>query len=81
MEQYFKFYLQNCVVETVELIMKKYNYNEMDALNVFLNSETYKYLEDRQMKMWQFGNLAIFDLWESEKVTGSLQNSVYLRSE
>jgi hypothetical protein len=31
------------------------------------------------MEMWQFGPEGIFNIWESEKVTGSPKNSAYLR--
>ena len=79
MDKYFNFYLQNCVIETVNSIGKKYNYNEMQALNEFLNSKTYKLLENKDAKMWEFGNPVIFEIWEIENETGDPQNSSYLR--
>ena len=81
MDKYFKFYLQNCVAETVNSMIIKYNYNEMNALREFLNSKTYKMLENKEMKMWEFGNPAIFEIWECEKETGNPLNSSYLRSD
>lgn len=67
--------------DVVENISEKYNIPFMDAFKMFVNSETYKLLEDKECAMYEFGTLAIFDMWESEKVTGTPQNSVYLRSE
>ncbi len=57
--------------EIVKLIKEKYNISAMTAFRKFVNSETYKMLENK--------DLAIFDMWEAEEVTGSPLNSVYLR--
>ena len=38
-------------------------------------------LEDAELEMWDFSERAVFDMWESEKITGDPRNSVYLRSE
>ena len=81
MEGYFVFFLQSYVVQIVKMIIEKYGYKEMDALRIFLNSEAYKMLSDRELKMWEFGAPAIFDMWENEKITGSVQTSSYLRPE
>ncbi len=45
----------------------------------FLNSQTYRMLANPAMEMWQFGPAGIFDMWESERVTGTPQGSAYLR--
>ena len=63
----------------VRLIIDKYGYNEREALELFLNSQTYGMMVDKRMQMWQFGPEGIFDIWESEKITGSPRNSAYLR--
>ena len=81
MDKYFVFFLQNYVAEIVQMIIEKYNYEPMVALKDFLNSETYKMLSNRELEMWEFGSLAIFDMWENEKLTGSVLNSAYLRNE
>ena len=38
-------------------------------------------LENADLAMWEFSERAIFDMWESERVTGDPRNSAYLRSE
>ena len=63
----------------VRLIIDKYGYNEREALELFLNSQTYAMMVDKRMQMWQFGPEGIFNIWESEKITGSPRNSAYLR--
>ena len=63
----------------VRLIIDKYGYNEREALELFLNSQTYGMMVEKRMRMWQFGPEGIFNIWESEKITGSPRNSAYLR--
>lgn len=66
-------------VEVIRRIVEKYNYDEREAGEHFLNSKTYAMLANPEMEMWQFGPEGIFDIWESEKVTGSPLSSCYLR--
>ena len=65
----------------IQRIIDKYNMDQMDAVRDFLTSETHRMLEDANLAMWEFSERAIFDMWESEKVTGDPRNSIYLRSE
>ena len=64
--------------EIVKLINEKYNISFMEAFKKFINSKTYKMLENKELAMNYFSTLAIFDMWEAEIVTGSPLNSVYL---
>ncbi len=66
-------------VELVRRIVEKYGYDEKEAYSQFLNSQTYRMLANQEMGMCQFGPDGIFDIWESEKVTGTPQSSAYLR--
>lgn len=65
--------------EVVRRIVEKYGYSEREALEQFLESQTYAMLVNPSMAMWQFGPEGIFNIWESEKITGSPRNSAYLR--
>ena len=65
----------------IRRIMDKYDMNQMDAARAFLTSETHRMLEDAEMAMWEFSERAVFDMWESEKITGTPCHSKYLRSE
>ena len=62
-------------------IAEKYNLQPMEAVRAFLTSETHAMLEDDALAMWEFSAPAVFDMWESERVTGDPRNSVFLRSE
>lgn len=65
--------------EIVKKICHKYGMEPMAALKAFLESQTYQMLCDMSMEMWDFSPIGIFDMWESERVTGTPQNSLYLR--
>jgi len=64
----------------IPMIVEKYNTTHEDALSMFWSSETYKMMLDPELVMWEFADLAIFDMWEVEQVTGNPRNSAYLRS-
>ena len=65
--------------EVVRRIVEKHGYGEREALALFLRSQTYRMLSDPEMRMTQFGPEAIFDIWESERITGTPLRSAYLR--
>lgn len=60
-------------------ISLKYGYNILDSYRKFLYSETYRMLSNPELEMWDFSPTGIFDMWESEHVTGDPRNSLYLR--
>ena len=66
--------------EVVKRIVEKYAFPEKEALELFLNSETYRMLVNPDMAMWEFGPSGIFEMWETERITGSPQRSVYMRT-
>lgn len=65
--------------EIVNKIRIKYGVDSMDALRMFLSSQTYQMLSNEKLEMWDFSPIGIFDMWESEQVTGNPRNSLYLR--
>ena len=65
--------------EIVKKICNKYGFEPMTALKLFLKSQTYQMLTDINLEMWGFSQIGVFDMWESEQVTGTPQNSLYLR--
>ncbi len=73
--------LQNYDAEVASLIAKSREISEMDALRLFLSSQTHEMLVDDTLKLWYFSPLAIFDMWENEEATGDPGNSFYLRSD
>ena len=64
--------------QVVEMISEKYNMEQMDALEAFLNSETYKMFNKPQLGMINIPPRGIFDMWEVEQVTGNPRNSLYI---
>ena len=71
-----KFRYGNCGVDS-----KNRGISIMDALRICLASKTHEMLENDEMKLWYFSPLAVFDMWENEKVTGEPRNSQYIRGE
>ena len=67
--------------EVVQMIIDKYGYNPMDALKEFVMSKTHEMLEHEDYGMTAFGAGAIFEIWETEKITGDSKNSIYIRGE
>ena len=65
--------------EVVRRIVEKYGYGEREALELFLSSKTYQMMANPEMEMWQFGPGGIFNILESERITGSPQRSAYIR--
>lgn len=65
--------------EMVKRICNKYSLSPMDALRRFLFSKTYRMLINENLEMWDFSPIGIFDMWESEQITGDPRNSLYIR--
>lgn len=55
-------YLNYYDKEIVNKINEKYNIPYMEAFNKFVNSKTYSMLEDKNLAMYEFAPLAIFDM-------------------
>ena len=53
----------------------------IDAARNFPISKTHAMLESPEYAMWEFSERAIFDIWESEQITGDPRNLVYIRGE
>lgn len=63
------------------MISEKYGFDEMDAIRTFINSETYKMLINPELEIYTMSPHIVFDMWESERVTGCPRNSQYIRSD
>ena len=79
MPEILPYILQFYDKEVAVLISRKYGYSIMDAYRKFLFSKTYKMLSNPELEMWEFSAAGIFDMWESEIVTGDPRNSAYIR--
>ena len=65
----------------VKMIANKYGLEPMDAFRRYLGSETYRMFVDPALEMTDFSPAGIFDMWESEQVTGDPRNSLYIRGD
>lgn len=79
MKKELPFILSYYNTEITKMIHLKYGYEPFEALRKFIFSETYKMLSDEKLQMWEFSPSGIFDMWENEQITGTPQNSLYLR--
>lgn len=60
------------VPQVIDLIVKKENIEEIQAVNEFYKSKTYEFLADESSKVWHYSPLTIYHIWKSEKDTGEL---------
>lgn len=73
--------MQNYDAELSARIAELRSISRMDALQLFLDSETHEMLSDNELRMWYFSPLAILDMWEAEEATGDPGNSLYLKGD
>jgi hypothetical protein len=64
-----------------QLIIDKYGIDERKAIRTFIESETYEMLLDSELEVYKMSPHIVFDMWESEQVTGNPRNSQYIRSD
>ena len=67
--------------QVIYLIKEKYGIEDMKAIRSFLFSETYQMLLDPLTEVYSFSPQIVFEMWESEMITGNPRNSQYIRGE
>ena len=65
--------------QVVELMVEKYGMDYREAVRAFIESKTYQLLLDVESEVYTMSPHIIFDMWESEKITGDPRNSQYIR--
>ena len=65
--------------QVVELMVEKYGMDDREAVRAFIDSKTYQLLLDVESEVYTMSPHIIFDMWESEKITGDPRNSQYIR--
>ena len=65
--------------QVVELMVEKYGMDDREAVRAFIESKTYQLLLDVESEVYTMSPHIIFDMWESEKITGDPRNSQYIR--
>ena len=61
------------------MIIEKYGFDEMEAMRSFVGSEAYQMLIDSDLEIYKMSPRIVFDMWESEQITGDPGNSAYIR--
>lgn len=65
--------------QVTDMIIEKYGIDEIEAIKKFLKSKTYQMLLDTEAEVYKMSPHIVFDMWESEMVTGDPRNSQYIR--
>ena len=81
LKKFFPYYLGFVEQYVVGEICRRHGLEPFDALQRFLNSETYRMVSNFELAMWEFSHPAIVSMWECEQITGDPRNSIYIRSE
>ena len=67
--------------KVIQLIIEKYNMPPIEAMKSFIMSKTHAMLEDSKCGMLSLPEYAVYDMWETEKLTGDPRNSIYVKGE
>lgn len=59
------------VPPVVELIMKNSNLDAEKAITVFYQSGLYRELSDETSKLWHYGPMTLYTMYQDELLTGS----------
>ncbi len=60
------------VPRVIELISNNENQTEEQSTLDFYNSKTYSLLEQEDLKLWHYSALTLYNMYKSEKETGSI---------
>lgn len=58
------------VPDVIKLIVEKYQFNEIEALDRFYSSKLYEKLEQEETKLWHLSPLTLFNMFDEEQKTG-----------
>lgn len=59
--------------DLVSMIAEKQRISEEEAIKKLYSSKLYSALEDEQTKVWQYSTQMLYNLFEQEENTGSIQ--------
>ena len=71
--------MQNIDTAVSMIIAERKNVSILDALSMFLKSETHELVLNDELKLWHSSFLAIYDMWETEQQTGNPMDSLYVK--
>ena len=56
----------------IQLVMEKRKLTNIEAIKLFYSSALYTMLENEKSKLWHLSPLVLYELFEEELVTGSI---------
>jgi hypothetical protein len=56
----------------IQLIIENRKTTNIEAVNLFYNSELYEMLENEASKLWHLSPLTLYELFEEEQKTGNI---------
>ena len=59
------------IPDILNLIIEKYSWDEITAINKFYESKVFECLEREETKLWHFSPLTLFNMFDEEQKTGS----------
>ena len=59
------------IPDILNLIIEKYSWDEITAINKFYESRVFECLEREETKLWHFSPLTLFNMFDEEQKTGS----------
>ena len=60
------------IPQTVDLIVKNEDMDDISAMNAFYQSKTYETLSKEETKMWHFSPMTVYLMWKHEKEMGEI---------
>ena len=70
-ENQFSAMLALIVPPIIELITKNSNVDENKIIHLFYKSKLYKELSDEKSKLWHYGTVTLYTMYQDELLTGS----------
>lgn len=70
-ENQFSAMLALIVPPIIELITKNSNVDENKIIHLFYKSKLYKELSDEKSKLWHYGAVTLYTMYQDELLTGS----------
>lgn len=70
-ENQFSAMLALIVPPIIEQITKNSNLDENKIIHLFYNSKLYKELSDEESKLWHYGPVTLYTMYQDELLTGS----------
>ena len=72
-EKYSALLSMAIVPQVVDIIVREEHMCDVEAINVFYQSETYALLEKEETKIWHYSPLTIYHIWKTERKTGKIE--------